>query len=148
MTTEHASSEAEIKAPASNARLKAAVVLAAVFVLGGAAGAAVGRITAIRELRHMMEGPPGESRARFRVEAMRRHLELSDEQVTRIQSVMSDTDAERDRLMASCGPGLDDLRKRTDARVREILSEEQRRRFDQLHHGRMPGPRPPGPPRH
>jgi Spy/CpxP family protein refolding chaperone len=146
VTTEQDSRAAE--PPASSPRFKAAFVLAAVFVLGGVAGVAVGRITSMRELRHMMEGPPGEARARFRMEAMRRHLDLNEDQVTRIRAVMSEADADREKLMATCDPELEDLRKRTDARVREILNEEQRRRFDQLHHGRMPGPWPPGrPPR-
>ena len=145
-TNEREPEGAEHRAPAKGAaRLKAAAVLAAVFVLGGVAGGAAGRITAQHELRRMMEGPPEQARAKFRLEAMRRHLGLRDDQVERVRAVMSEADAERDKLMASCGPGLEDLRKKTEARMREILDEDQRKRFDELHHGRMPWP-PPGPP--
>ncbi len=127
-----------------SARAKAAAVLAAVFVLGGVAGGAVGRITALREMGRMMEGPPPEARARFRLEAMRRHLALRDEQVARVQAIMSEADTERDRLMETCGPGLDDLRRRTDARLRAVLDEDQQKRFDDMsaRRGRPPGPWP------
>lgn len=128
--------------------VKAIAVLAAVFVLGGAAGIAVGRASAMREVRRMMEGPPGDARERFRVEALRRHLDLRADQVERVRAVMAEADGERDKLMSACGPGLDDLRRRTDARLREILDEEQRKRFDELskRRGRPPGPWMDGPP--
>jgi hypothetical protein len=132
-----------------SARYKAVLVLAAVFALGGVAGAAVGRVTALRELRRTMEGPPAEARARFRLEALRRHLDLSEDQLARMRTVIDEAESERDAAMAACGPGLDELRRRTDTRVREILNEEQRKHFDELearrgHHGG--GPRPGRPP--
>ena len=149
MTDERRADEREAAPARGSARAKAAAVLAAVFLLGGVAGGAVGRLTALREMRRMVEGPPPEARARFRLEAMRRHLDLRDDQVTRVRAIMSEADAERDRLMETCGPGLDDLRKRTDARLREVLDEDQRRRFDEMsaRKGRPPGPWAPPPPR-
>lgn len=136
--------------PRVTARWKAVAVLISVFVLGGAAGAAAGRITAMREMRHLVEGPPLEARARFRVEAMRRHLDLRDDQVARVRAIMDEADGERDKLMAGCGPGLEELRARTDTRIREVLDEPQRRRFDDLAarrgHPRGPGHWPPPPP--
>lgn len=146
VTSERPAQSAEPRAPANRARLKAAAVLAAVFVLGGLAGGAAGRISAQHELRHMMEGPPDQARANFHLEAMRRHLDLTDDQVGKVRAVLSEADADRDKLMASCGPGLDDLRTRTDARLREILTEEQRKRFDKLHRGKRPWGPPPGAP--
>lgn len=134
-------------------RLKAALVLAAVFALGGFAGVAVGRVSALRELRQTMDAPPAEARTQFRLDAMRRRLDLSDDQLTRLRAIMSEADSERDTLMAKCGPGMDDLRKRTDERVREVLTEEQRKRFEEMEQrrgrhsgGRGPGHGPPPPP--
>lgn len=161
MTTERSESDAGDVAPASpgpragaGSRWKAAAVLAAVFLLGGAAGGAVGRITAIRDFGRVMEGPPAEARARFRMEAMRRHLGLTEEQTAKVRAILDEADAERDRLAASCEPGLEDLRKRTDARMREVLSEDQKKRLDELdarrgrpggrHGGRPPPGGPPG----
>jgi hypothetical protein len=112
----------------------------------------VGRVSALRHFGRVMEGPPEEARARFRMEAMRRHLGLSDDQAAQVRAIMDEADAERDRLMASCEPGLDDLRKRTDARLREVLSEDQRKRLDELdarrgrHRGGRPWPPPGRPP--
>ena len=152
MTDEGAvSAEANRRAPRIHGtRAKAAAVLVAVFLLGGLAGGAVGRTTAFRELNRMMEGP----RARSHLEAMRRHLDLRDDQVPRVRAILDEADAEREKLMGNCGPGLEDLHKRTDARVREILDDEQKKRLDALgarrghrHHGPWGGPphRPPPP---
>lgn len=129
----------------NGSRWKALAVLAAVFVFGGVAGAAVGRITALREMGKMMEGPPPEARARFRLEAMRRHLKLRDDQVERVRAVLAEADTERDQLMASCGPQLDELRQRTDAKLRAILDEEQQKRYDEGpgRKGRFRGGDPP-----
>ena len=131
-------------------------MLAAMFVLGGATGGAIGRASALREMRHMMEGPPGEARANFRLEALRRHLDLSADQVDKMRAVMAEADAERDKAMAACDPGMEELRKRTDAKVRAILNDEQKKRFDELQKrrgrpgpwmgGPMGGPPPPPPP--
>ncbi len=161
MTTERTTNEGAEPAPVSpprpapatsaGSRMKAVGVLAAVFLLGGAAGGAVGRMSAIRDLGRVMQGPPAEARARFRMEALRRHLDLREDQTARVQAILDEADAERDKLMASCGPGLEDLRKRTDARIREVLSEDQRKRLDDLdarrgrHGPPWPG-RPPPPP--
>lgn len=129
------------------ARGKAIAVLAAVFLLGGVAGAGLGRMSAMRDLRHVMQGPPEQARANFRLEVLRRHLELNDGQTEKIRSIFAEADGEREKLMATCGPGLDDLRKRTDARVREVLTEDQRKRFEDLpaRRGRPGGPPPGGP---
>ncbi len=128
-------------------RVKAIAALAAMFVLGGLAGVAVGRVSAMREVRHMMEGPPGDARASFRLEALRRRLDLRPEQVDRVRAVMAEADAERDKLMGACGPGLDELRRSTDAKMREVLDDDQRKRFDELSRRRgKPGPWNEGPP--
>ncbi|MFO0548858.1 MAG: hypothetical protein U0271_10750 [Polyangiaceae bacterium] len=128
---------------------RAIVVLLAVFVLGGAAGFALGRTSAMRELDRKMGGPPAEARAAFRLEAMRRHLDLSDAQVDQLKTVLADAERERDQIMTSCGPGLEDLRERTDAKVRTILTEAQQKKFDELEERRRKhgfGPHGPPPP--
>lgn len=124
-------------------RAKAAMVLALVFLLGGLAGGAIGRFTAMREVGRMMGGPPGEARSRFRLEALRRHLDLREDQIDRVKAILDEADVERERLMGSCGPGLDDLRARTDARVRALLDEDQRKQLDafEARRGQRRGPR-------
>lgn len=118
--------------PNRRSRVTAIALLAAMFAFGSVTGVAVGRVWTMRDVRRMMEGPPGEARAGFRLEALRRHLDLRPDQTERIRAVITEADAERDKLMATCGPGLDDLRRRTDAKVREVLDEDQRKRFDEI----------------
>ena len=113
-------------------RQKGTAALVAAFVLGGITGGAIGRLTAVRDLDRMMGGPPREARARFRMEGMRRHLGLSDAQASKIRTIMDEADEQRDKLVEPCDPGLDDLRKRTDARVRAVLDEDQQRLLDEL----------------
>ncbi len=130
---------------ASPSRWKPVAVLAAVFLFGGITGAALGRMTAIRDLQSTFRGPPTEARAQFRLEAMRRHLDLTDDQVRRLEAILSEAEAEREKLLSTCRPGLDALRDQTDARVKEILTPEQRALQETLdmrrrHHGPPRGP--------
>ena len=129
---------------ASSSRWKPAAVLAAVFLLGGIAGVAVGRITAMRDLQSTFRGPPTESRAHFRLEAMRRHLDLSDDQTRKLEAIFTEAEAEREKLLDTCRPGLDALRDQTNARVNEILTPEQRARHEELEATRKRRP-PRGP---
>jgi hypothetical protein len=113
-------------------RLFAVVLLLCVFALGGVTGIGITRAYMLRELRSAMGGPPSESRAHFRLEAMRRRLDLDDSQVEQLEVVLRESEAERDRLMEPCRAGLDDLRERTDARVLAVLRPDQRARFEEL----------------
>ncbi|NUQ77018.1 MAG: hypothetical protein HUU21_26080 [Polyangiaceae bacterium] len=129
----------------ASSRWKPAAILAAVFLFGGVAGAALGRMTAIRDLQSSFRGPPTEARAHFRLEAMRRHLDLTGDQVRRLEVVFTETEAEREKLLDACRPGLDALRDETSARVKEILTPEQRARHEELEaERRRRSPRGPG----
>ena len=124
-------------------RWKPIAVLAAVFLLGAVAGGGVVRATALRDIEQTFRGPPREAHAHFRIQAMRRHLGLTDAQLTEIEALFADADAERQRLLSTCGPGLEELRARTEGRVREILTPEQRATYDER---KRRSPDPPGPP--
>lgn len=130
--------------PAAPGRWKPLAVLAAVFLFGGVAGAAVGRITALRDLETTFRGPPGAARAQFRLQAMRRHLDLTDAQLSELETILSEAETEQDKLLAECRPGLDALRDRTDARVKSVLTPEQRAQLEKFDAMRK---RHPGPPR-
>lgn len=133
--------------PPALARWKPLAVLAAVFLFGGVAGAAIGRVTALRDLEATFRGPPTEARAQFRLKAMRRHLDLTDRQVRELRATLAEAEAERDRLLSECRPALDALRDRTDARVKGVLTPEQLTRYEELEvdRRRHPGPPPFGP---
>ncbi|WP_437762814.1 hypothetical protein WMF27_44285 [Sorangium sp. So ce281] len=133
--------------PPALARWKPLAVLAAVFLFGGVAGAAIGRVTALRDLEATFRGPPTEVRAKFRLKAMRRHLDLTDRQVRELRATLAEAETERDRLLSECRPALDALRDRTDARVKGVLTPEQLTRYEELEaeRRRRPGPPPFGP---
>ncbi|MDI1448505.1 hypothetical protein [Polyangium sp. 6x1] len=136
-------------------RLLPAFVLAGVFVLGGVAGAGAMRAYMLQDLRSRFGGPPGEVRTHLRVESMRRHLDLTADQVTKVEAIFRETDDELERTMKPCRDGLETLRKSTDDRIVEVLDASQRVRFQEFNdkrkrrpHGGFPPPPgpPPGPP--
>ena len=132
-------------------RAKAALLFVGVFVLGAAAGAGVSRVYVLRELRPTMDAPLGEARAHFRLQAMKRHLDLSSDQLARLETIVRNAETERERHLAACQPAMDELRERTDAQILEILRPDQRDRYRDLASRRGPPGRPgpgraPGPP--
>jgi len=136
-------------------RLMPALVLVGVFLFGGVAGAGAMRAYMLQDMRARFSGPPGEVRAQMRVEAMRRHLDLTSDQVTRVEAIFRDSDGDLERTMKPCHDELEALRKRTDERIVEVLDANQRVRFQEFtekrkrrHHGHDHGPFPPphGPP--
>lgn len=105
-------------------------ILIAVFVLGTAAGAGVMRTVMLEELRSQMGGPTATARARFRLEAMRRRLDLSDQQVAELQGILSDSEAKREQTLAPCRPQLDDLKSDVGAKIAKVLTPEQRVKYE------------------
>jgi hypothetical protein len=133
-------------------RTKAALLFAGVFVLGAATGVGASRVYLLHELRPTMDAPLGEARAHFRLQAMKRHLDLSSDQLAKLETIVRDAETERERLLGTCQPGMDELRDRTEAQILEVLRPDQRDRYRELGARRGPpgrsGPgHPPGPPR-
>jgi Spy/CpxP family protein refolding chaperone len=106
-------------------KLRAGLLLAGVFALGGVSGAAIMRWQLYEELRDTMRLPPAEARAQFRLRAMRRHLDLSDEQAAKIEKILVDAARERDELEAPCQPPIDEQRTRVRKQIDEVLTPEQ-----------------------
>lgn len=126
----------------------AALVLAATFALGGVAGGAASHFLRFREFRAARDAPPGQARVKFRLAAMRHHLDLTDEQERRIEPILVDLEREREAVLAPCRSGLDALHDKAQQRIGEVLTPEQRVKFDAAmkrfrEHG-LDGP--PGPP--
>ena len=123
-----------------NSKVKAPLILAGVFVLGGVAGVFGGRVLAFKHMHSVMDG--SDARLHFRVETLRNELDLDQEQAKKIEAIYKSTDPEREQAMSACRPGLDDLRARTDAQITEVLRPEQRPRYDELVKKRSAGRRP------
>lgn len=135
----------------------AAAAFVGVFVLGAVAGAGGTRAYMLKEFATPFEGPPREARARFRMEAMRRQLDLSADQVKKIRTILQETDDEFESAMKPCREQLDALHKRTNDRIVETLDPTQVVKFrdfaEKMHKRHGPGPfshpppdQPPPPP--
>lgn len=107
-------------------RTRSLLILAAVFVLGGAAGAGATYAIAVRGLYAKMHHPPHKARAKFRVEAMRRRLDLTADQVARLEAIYEEMGPEKEAAIRDCRPGLSEVRERTIAKIDEVLTPEQR----------------------
>jgi Spy/CpxP family protein refolding chaperone len=113
-------------------KLRAAAVLGAVFALGGVTGAGVMRWQMADELSSTLKLPPHEARARFRLRAMRHHLNLNDEQAAKIETILLEADRERGEIATPCRPTLDAQRERVRQKIDEVLTPEQRREHQAL----------------
>jgi hypothetical protein len=125
-------------------RSKPLLILAGVFTLGVVAGGAGTRAYMVNDLKARFRGPPAESRAHFLLEAMRRHLDLDDDQVKKVEVIVRETEQRREERMKECRPGLDELRRETDDKIREVLRPDQQAKFEEfLERRRRHGPPPP-----
>ena len=112
-----------------NAKFKIWLVLAVVFVLGTVTGAALGGLYHSRAGgRGRDDGGDGRDPRNF--DKMRGELGLTDEQSTRVRAILEETRNEYRTLRTELRPRFEEPRLRARAKIREVLSEEQRRKFD------------------
>lgn len=132
----------------------AAAAFVGVFALGAIAGIGGTRAYMFKEFGSPFDGPPREVKSRLRIEAMRRQLGLSPEQVAKIRTILRANDDEFDQAMAPCRKELDALHKRIDDRIVETLDPSQVAKFrefaEKMHsrrgHKPFPHPHPSFPP--
>lgn len=110
-------------------RAKSALVLVGVFALGGVSGAAAMRAYGIEQFRPAAGESAFEARARLRMEAMRRRLDLTSDQVSKIEVILADAEKQRDEKVEPCKGELDEVREAADARILEVLDEGQRQKY-------------------
>lgn len=128
----------------------AAALLAGLFLAGMAAGVGVDRLLLLPANPRFGGGPPGPPH-----EMLQRELGLDDAQATKLRAIFDDARREAESIHQSSRPELDAIFERANARVRGLLTDEQRARFEELQKNRPPmppgrrppGPRPPGFPR-
>ena len=109
-----------------NIKFKIWLVLAVVFILGTVTGAALGG------LYHSRAGGRGRGDGRDprQFDKMRSELGLSDEQATRVRAILDETRNEYRALRTELRPRFEEPRLKARAKIREVLNEEQRRKFD------------------
>lgn len=118
-------------APTRGERLRPILFIAGVFLFGAIAGAAGSRAYSLNERRPAWGNTPS-ARAQVRVDAMKRSLDLTEGQAKSIETIVLETEQERETVMAPCKAGMDEWRERSDTRIREVLSPSQKTEFDEL----------------
>lgn len=111
-----------------NTKFKIWLVLAVVFVLGTMTGAALGGLYHSRAGGRGARGGDGRDPRQF--DKMRKELGLTDEQSTRVRTILEETRGEYRALRAELRPRFEEPRLRARAKIREVLDEAQRQKFD------------------
>ncbi|MGH9751841.1 MAG: Spy/CpxP family protein refolding chaperone [Blastocatellia bacterium] len=115
-------------------KLQVWLLIAVVFALGAVTGASLDRVYLNRSgpsSDHPDRGPRGRGFDRM-VERMRKDLNLNDEQVPKIRTIFEESRKEfPQRRFLDC-PGYKESRDRTRARIREVLTPEQQKRYDEI----------------
>ena len=129
---------------------RGAAVVLVVFASGVVVGAVGSRHLAWRRMDHALEGREGQGMERMLLRAIDRHVGLDDAQRARVEAILRESHRQRRFLLGPVEPALDALRRKNEARIREVLREDQRPAFDafaermaERHRRGLP---PPGPP--
>jgi len=111
-------------------RIKIWLVLAFVFVLGCATGAALDVLYHSRAGLRAADAHGRDMQAHF--DAMRRDLNLTDEQATAIRAILDETREEYRALRTELRPRFEEPRMKARARIRALLTPEQQQKFDAM----------------
>ncbi|MCG3164120.1 MAG: hypothetical protein JMDDDDMK_05603 [Acidobacteria bacterium] len=106
-------------------------LIVVVFVLGAVTGGSLDRLY-LAKSDSLKSGGPGHRGPGRMIEKLKTDLNLSDEQVGRIRTIFEDSrkDFPPSRF-AEC-PGFKESRARTRSRVRETLTPEQQKKYDEI----------------
>ncbi|MGB9179140.1 MAG: hypothetical protein WCB68_07815 [Pyrinomonadaceae bacterium] len=110
-------------------RLKILLAVLTVFALGCVTGAALD--SAYRLQARGGHGERGREKDNF-IEAMRRDLNLTNEQATQIRAIVDETRNEYRQLRGEVRPRYDALREKGRTRIRALLTPEQQQKFDAM----------------
>jgi Spy/CpxP family protein refolding chaperone len=109
-------------------KLQVWLLIVVVFVLGGVTGGSLDRLYLSKN-----GGNEGPRRGPHRmIERWKKDLNLNDEQVAKIRTIFEESRKEFPPSRFVNCPGVMEERLRTRARVRETLTPEQQKRFDEI----------------
>lgn len=110
-------------------KLQVWLLIAVVFALGGVTGASLDRLYLANSGAFKNPHPRGPNRM---VERLRSDLNLNEAQVAKIKTIFEESRKEfPPSRFAEC-PGFTESRARTRARIRETLTPEQQKRYDEI----------------
>jgi Spy/CpxP family protein refolding chaperone len=113
-------------------KLQVWLLIALVFALGAVTGGSLDRLYLSRS-GALRSDPPNHPRGPNRmVERLKSDLNLNDEQVAKIKTIFEESRKEFPPSRFAQCPGYMESRARTRQRVRETLSSDQQKRFDEI----------------
>jgi Spy/CpxP family protein refolding chaperone len=110
-------------------RLKILLAVAGIFVLGCVTGASLDSVYRLQAASQSGAAQPGKEDF---FEALRRNLDLSNQQATEIRAIVDETRGEYRQLRAEVRPRYDSLRQKARVRIRALLRPEQQQKFDTM----------------
>ena len=114
-----------------NNKLKVAIGVLLVFALGVLAGAFGTQAYMTYRTSHFAQRDPEARTERF-LGRLSRDLELTGAQRTQIGKILMDSHRRLARISGRCQPEIRAVTEHTFAMIREILSDDQRERFDRF----------------
>jgi hypothetical protein len=111
-------------------RLRAWLVLLAVFGLGGAAGAALSGVYWSRAATVVRTPSIRDGDAYLQV--LHRELRLNSQQAASVGAILDETRGQYSNICAEVRPRYDTLREGARARIRTVLTDAQQHRFDEI----------------
>lgn len=123
--------------PQGKIKLQVWLLIVVVFALGGVTGASLDRVYLAKRVEVKGPNPDrGQRGPNWRldrmVERMRKDLNLSDEQIPKIRTIFEESRKEFPQGRFLECPGYKESRDRARARVRESLTPEQQKRYDEI----------------
>jgi Spy/CpxP family protein refolding chaperone len=112
----------------------ALVSVTAIFVIGALVGALGMHLYYAHEFRHT--GMLSALGTRWIAADLSRRLDLTDPQRTQIDEILSDARREAREVRATLMPRISELMARTHQRIAQVLTPEQRVKFEQYHQER------------
>jgi Spy/CpxP family protein refolding chaperone len=116
----------------SKVKLQVWLLIAVVFALGAVTGGSLDRVY-LSKRSSLSNDNPNRPRGPHRmVERLKSDLNLNDEQVAKVKTILEESRKEfPPSRFAEC-PGFVQSRARTRARIREALTPEQQKRYDEI----------------
>ncbi len=112
-------------------KTSATLMLVLTFVLGGVAGAISEHLYETR-IRNAPGRPQGRLGPRDIVEDMAKDLKLSPDQKDKLKGIVNQSRERYRALSVQFRPQYDTIRNETNQQIRQILTEDQKTRFDAI----------------
>jgi hypothetical protein len=113
-------------------KLQVWLLIAVVFALGAVTGGSLDRVYVAKRSSLSNDNPNRPRGPHRMVERLKSDLNLNDDQVAKVKTILEESRKEfPPSRFAEC-PGFVQSRARTRARIREALTPEQQKRYDEI----------------